>query len=383
MEAGAASVALNNSRELSKRGHTIHCWFLDDVLAHPSKPKRFGALIFAIAIARRILRESDQYDVVNLHAPWGCAYGMLHRIFRPKNSPPYVMTMQGSEERYVQAMTLEHRKGRAWQFGWKNRVWHRIYHQTMYNLSIFSADYGTVANRGGAALADARSRSHSGRISYVPNGVEERFFIAREYVDRTPLRLLFVGTWLDRKGIYYLADAFNSLAQLHLPVDLTIAGCLSPAEDVKKFFAPEVRNQVHVVQFVSRDEMPGLYSAHDIFVFPSLVEGMPLTLLEAMAAGMPVVTSDTCGMTDLVEDGLNGLLVPPANAEALVNATGRLCRSLQLRKQLGENAQQSARQFTWEKATEQLERVLTLAANEAEAKRSNGRHTSRAPGDRS
>jgi glycosyltransferase involved in cell wall biosynthesis len=383
MEAGAASVALNNSRELSKRGHTIHCWFLDDVLAHPSKPERFGALIFAIAIARRILRESDQYDVVNLHAPWGCAYGMLHRIFRPKNSPPYVMTMQGSEERYVQAMTLEHRKGRAWQFGWKNRVWHRIYHQTMYDLSIWSADYGTVANREGAALADAHSRSRSGRICYVPNGVEERFFAAREYADKTPLRLLFVGTWLDRKGIYYLADAFNSLARLLPTIDLTVAGCLSPEEDVKKIFAPEVRNRVRVVQFVSRDEMPSLYATHDIFVFPSLVEGMPLTLLEAMAAGMPVVTTNTCGMADLVEDELNGLLVPPANAEALVSAIERLCQSPKLRKHLGENAQQSAREFTWEKAAEQLERVLSLAVSQAGAERSNGRDGGKACGDRS
>jgi glycosyltransferase involved in cell wall biosynthesis len=382
-EAGAAGVALNNATELVKRGHQVDCWFLEDALARPVKWKRFESLLFAFALTKKILHDRVKFDVVNLHAPWGCAYGMLHRIFRPKNSPPYVMTMQGSEERYVQAMTLEHRKGRAWQFGWKNRVWHRIYHQTMYHLSIFSADYGTVANREGAALADARSRSPSGRISYVPNGVEERFFIGHEYVDKTPLRLLFVGTWLDRKGIYYLADAFNSLARLHPAVDLTVAGCLSPAEDVKKFFAPEVRNRVHVVQFVSRDEMPSLYAAHDIFVFPSLVEGMPLTLLEAMAAGMPVVASDTCGMTDLVEDGLNGLLVPPANAEALVNATERLCQSVELRKQLGKNAQQSARQFTWEKVTEQLERVLTLAANEAEAERSNGRYTSRAPGDRS
>lgn len=363
-EAGAAGVALNNARDLEKRGHQVECWFLEDVLERPVVHKRFEALIFAIRLAKRIARQRGKYDVVNLHAPAGCAYGLWRAMSHPAGAPPYVMTMQGSEERYVQAMRREHRKGRAWHFGWKNRMWHRVYHQTMYDLSIETADYGTVANREAWICAELKYGRDAGLFWYVPNGVEECFFLPREYAEKSRLRLLYVGTWLDRKGVYYLADAFRLLAREFPTADLTVAGCFTPEEEVKPFFAPEVRERVALIPFVAREEMPGLYAEHDIFVLPSLVEGMPLSLLEAMAAGMPVVTTNTCGMADVVEDGSNGLLTPPADAENLAAGIERLCRSAALRKQLGQEAQRTMRRYTWERVTAQLEQILMLAVRQ-------------------
>ena len=116
-----------------------------------------------------------------------------------------------------------------------------------------------------------------------------------------------------------------------------------------------------MVPFVKRDDMPAIYLAHDIFVFPSLVEGMPLTLLEAMATGMPVVTTSSSGMADVVQDGVNGLLVPAANAESLAAAIQELCESVELRKRLGLEAQSSMRRYTWKQVTQKLEAILTLA----------------------
>jgi glycosyltransferase involved in cell wall biosynthesis len=101
--------------------------------------------------------------------------------------------------------------------------------------------------------------------------------------------------------------------------------------------------------------------AHDIFVFPSLVEGMPLTLLEAMATGMPVVTTNTSGMADVVEDGVDGLLVPGADAESLRAAIERLCGCVKLRKELGRAGREKMRRYTWTRVTKELERILLLA----------------------
>ena len=360
-EAGAAGVVLNHARELAKRGHRVDCWFLGDVLAKPARSRRFEALIFAVSLAKRILRERTKYDVVNIHAPWGCAYGVARKFFRPTGAPPYVFTMQGSEEQFVRAMREEDRKGRASNFGWKNRAWHRVYHQTMYNYSIETADLGVVANREGQIAAERKRGRKLGRTSFVPNGTEERFLIPREFPDRADLGLLYVGTWLDRKGVFYLAEGFRLLVKRVPAVSLTIAGSMGSEDAIRMFFAPEVRDKVFVIPFVTRAEMPGLYAKHDIFVFPSLVEGMPLTLLEAMATAMPVVTTNVCGMADVVEDGVNGLLIPPADAESLSAVVERLCSSVDLRKQLGRNAQETMRHFTWEQAAQKLEEVLVLA----------------------
>jgi glycosyltransferase involved in cell wall biosynthesis len=361
-EAGAAGVVLNHATELAKRGHTVDCWFLEDVLKRPAKPKRFEGLLFAIGLSRRILKERGKYDVVNLHAPCGCVYGICRRFLRPSSAPPYVMTMQGSEERYVRAMRLEARKGRAWNFSLKNRVWHRLYHQTMYDYAIEMADYGAVANREGWICAELKYKRAPGLIWYVPNGTEEQFFISREYPEKTSFDLLFAGTWLDRKGVYYLVDAFSLLARNIPRVQLTVAGCSVSEAEVKNRFASELRDRINVIPFATREEMLKVYAHHDVFVFPSLVEGMPLTLLEAMATGMPVVTTNTCGMADVVENDVNGLLVPAADAVKLSKEIERLCQSTDLRKRLGLAGQETMRRYTWGRVTEQMEKVFTLAA---------------------
>jgi glycosyltransferase involved in cell wall biosynthesis len=363
-EAGAAGVVFNHARELKKRGHSVDCWFLDDVIMKPVTPKRFEALIFAKRVATRILSERGKYDVVNLHAPWGCIYGLERILFRPSDAPPYVLTMQGSEERYARMMRQEHHKGRATNFALRNRVWHRLYHQSMYRWSIRTADYGAIANREGTVYAESCCHHAPGTFCFVPNGVEERFFTHRKYAEKSPAALLYVGSWLDRKGIYYLADAFRLLASRIPDIRLTMAGCLTSGEIVKGFFAPEVRAQVCILPFVERERMPAIYAEHDIFVFPSLVEGMPLTLLEAMASGLPVVTTNVCGMADVVEDDRNGMLVDAADADGLAKAIEHLCGCPELRQQLGEEAQKTMSRYTWEKVTRKLEDLLTLAVQQ-------------------
>jgi glycosyltransferase involved in cell wall biosynthesis len=362
-EAGAAGVVFNHAEQLEKLGHKVDCWFFDDILPSPRWPARFRDLEFAAAVSTRIRRQPEQYDVVNLHAPWGCLYGLSRKWFPSQQLPPYVFTMQGSEERFARAMKLEHQKGRAANFAWKNRAWHRLYHQTMYDFSISTTDHGAVANREGWILSELKYGHPPGRIWYVPNGVGENFFQHREFANSSADRLLYVGTWLDRKGIYYLAEAYTDLASRSPGLQLTVAGCTIPEEQVKACFPAEIHNRISVLPFLARDAMPRLYASHDIFVFPSLVEGMPLTLLEAMAAAMPVVTTNTCGMSDLIEDETNGLLVSAADAAALGSAIERFRSSPDLMRTLGLRAQESARRYTWDRIARQMEHVLQLAVD--------------------
>ena len=88
-----------------------------------------------------------------------------------------------------------------------------------------------------------------------------------------------------------------------------------------------------------------------IFVLPSLFEGTPLTLIEAMWSGLPIVTTATAGMKDVVSDGRTGLLVPPADPGALAAALDRLITDGQLRRRLGTEAHAVAsHEYTWDNA---------------------------------
>src|SRR5271170_3452648 len=167
-EAGAAGVVINHKRELERRGHTVECWFLEDVFERPPRFGRFEALIFGMGVAKRVLRERDRFDVVNIHAPWACVYGVWRKLLHPTGAPPYVMTMQGCDEHWVHIMRREHRKGRAWHFGWKNRLWHHVYERPMYHYSIRTADYGVVANREGWIFSELACDRDPGRIRFVP-----------------------------------------------------------------------------------------------------------------------------------------------------------------------------------------------------------------------
>jgi len=100
-----------------------------------------------------------------------------------------------------------------------------------------------------------------------------------------------------------------------------------------------------------------------------LMEGLPSVLLEAMATGMPVITTETCGMPDIVENEHNGLLILPANAMAIVRSVERLANSVELRRNLGEAASETMKRYTWERAARQLEELYrrVLGAEAARA----------------
>jgi glycosyltransferase involved in cell wall biosynthesis len=361
-EGGVANVVLNTAEALRGRGHEVTCLFSEDVLSHPGAIPRFHAVHFSYRLMKILSQRKSEFDIVNIHAPIGFLYGFLRRINRAPGLPPYVMMLHGIEERRIHEMGREAKKGRAWYFRWKNRMWQKIYHMPLYRWAIQTADQSVVINWETWTMLQLKYNRDIGKVWYIPNGVESHYFIQRDYAQGDALRLLFVGSWLDHKGVFYLRDGFEELAKRVPQMRLTIAGCSASEETVRQFFPESVRSMLEVQPFVPRKDMPSLYAAHDIFVFPSLFEGLPIVLLEAMATGMPVVTTETCGMKDVVEDEYNGLLVKPADTAAFVAATERMIHCADLRARLGRAAQETMKRHTWEGVAAQLERVFQLAA---------------------
>jgi glycosyltransferase involved in cell wall biosynthesis len=366
-EGGAAAIAYNLGREMEALGHRVTYLFHEDLLSPVEARGRFRDFLFAIRVSKHIRSNRKKYAVVDLHAPTGCVYGFLHSVFRSEEMPPYVMTLHGLDERFIQVLRREDRKGRAWHFALKNRMWHRVYHTPRFRLSIRTADAAHTYSRDVWNLLQLKYGMDPDKVAYIPNGVEERFFLSRDYPDRKPVRFLYAGSWLDQRGIFYIRDALNLLNRSFSDWTLSIAGSGIAPEGIESFFGDSLSDQIVVVPVTPAAEMPRLYAEHDLFVFPSLMEGLPSVLLEAMAGGMPVVTAETCGMVDVVEDGFNGFLVPPADATALEAALLQLCRSAELRKRLGSAARESMKRYTWQKAASKLERLFVRVQNGAAA----------------
>jgi glycosyltransferase involved in cell wall biosynthesis len=362
-EGGVAGVAYGVGQGLEQLGHSVEYIFAGDLPASARLPARFRELEFAVELARFLIRNPDRYSVVNLHAPNGCVYGPLQRILPAlrKNGPAYVMTLHGLEERRIYGMGREEKKGRAYHFSFRNRIWHRLYHLPRYYLSIKSADHALCVGRETWTMMQLKYGLDPDQVSFAPNGVDSAFFQPHRGGAAGRARLLYAGTFLDQRGIFYLRDALRGLSKQLPNVMLTIAGCGSDGKEIFDFFGADLRPFLNVRTMVPHDQMPALLAQNDIFVFPSIMEGTPLAIQEAMAAGMAVVTTETCGMIDLVENEFNGLLVPPANSEALESAIVRLVKDPGLRERLGLSAQDTMKRFTWSRAAGIVEAAFASA----------------------
>jgi len=163
----------------------------------------------------------------------------------------------------------------------------------MYDFSISTADFGAVANREGWILSELKY-GHPPAESRSPQRCERKLFSAADIANVPANRLLYVGTWLDRKGIHYLVDAFGGPGR-SLVGNPTHRCWMHSRRRASESILSRRYPQSHLGPSVSRSRRHArALRWHDIFVFPSLVEGMPLTLLEAMDGAMPALhhTSD-------------------------------------------------------------------------------------------
>lgn len=165
-----------------------------------------------------------------------------------------------------------------------------------------------------------------------------------------------VGNLRPQKDHHSLLVAFRLLPDLVSPTRLVIVGS-GPLED-------ELRRQVtrhgleqRVLLAGSRDDVQEILPAFDVFVLSSVYEGLSIALLEAMAAGLPAVVTRVGGMPDALTDGMDGLLVPPRDPEALAAAIERLLRDEPLRRQLGEQATRSVQRFSIGTAVRRMEEL--------------------------
>ncbi|MEZ4663911.1 MAG: glycosyltransferase [Caldilineaceae bacterium] len=157
-----------------------------------------------------------------------------------------------------------------------------------------------------------------------------------------PFSILCIGTLHEVKGQQYLIDACRTLAEQAITVDCHFAGD-GPDEEMLTRRAAEagLADHMHFHGRLTREQVVALLHKADVVVAPSVPssdgrrEGIPVALMEAMGAGVPVIGSDLSGIPELIEDGVSGLLAPPGNAEAIAHALYRLIQQPELRQQFG------------------------------------------------
>ena len=183
-------------------------------------------------------------------------------------------------------------------------------------------------------------------VPEIPNGVDtERFSPAPRTASATP-ELLFVGRLSTQKGVSVLLDALALLpARWHLRI---VGDGPERASLTAQAARLGIAQRVTFHGWAQREELPALYRAADVFVFPSLDEGMPNVVLEALASGLPIVATRIAGNDQLVLPGENGTLVPPGDPRAFAAALAPLLTDPAARQRMGARSRALATErYSW------------------------------------
>jgi glycosyltransferase involved in cell wall biosynthesis len=212
-----------------------------------------------------------------------------------------------------------------------------------------------ISHKIAAVLVEGGVRKQKIRVIYT--GVEpERFQIAGPIrLDSAEVLIATVAVLGERKGHQYLLEAAAFLKEAGYSLKYRFAGEGSQKEHLQKM-AIELRLKEEVVFDGFVRDIPKFLSEIDIFVLPSLYEGMGVAVLEAMAAGKPVVASNVGGIPELIEDGVTGLLVPPGDPNTLAMSISRLVSQRSLMNEMGTNGcERVRRHFTMTQTAKKIE----------------------------
>jgi len=216
-------------------------------------------------------------------------------------------------------------------------------------------------------------------IEVVPNGVDIRPFLeTTEPIERHTLGfqpedviLAFVGRLGPEKNVAFLLRSFAGTAQAYDHVRLMLIGDGPEKDNLEdRVRRSGIESRVHFTGFVPYELMPRYMAVADAFVTASVTEVHPLTVIEAMAAGLPVLGVDSPGVGDIVQDGLTGFLVPEDDLAAFTAKMVRLVVDHENRRQMSAQSREAANSFAIELTTQMLfERYLSVIEQAKKRKR--------------
>jgi glycosyltransferase involved in cell wall biosynthesis len=330
---------------LRERGHSVRCLHLEDFrfprgLGLPVK--RLFLPQIASKAASAFLKED--FDVVM--ASSGMLFPLFRRLQRSARHPLLVHHLHGLSLFDHIAIHTETLRG--------HMSTSLVYKTITGRLPIFWDQQGarfcdmTIVQNG--RDADVVEAAGGQPVRMIPLSLHpqiQKAGLGAPSMDvRDPFSLLWFGSWVERKGSFYLARAFRKVADRFPEARLTIGGTGMSRDALLSGFDESLRGRITVLPHISMAEHIAELARNSIFLFPSLSEGFGFALLEAMSMRMACVTTQTGLGGDFLRDRENALIVPAGSSLHLADATCALIEDAALRDRLARNAGKVADQFT-------------------------------------
>lgn len=317
------------------------------------------APLFALAEAFQIVRLHRQRHYDLIHAHWVIPNGAVAALAAALLRRPLVVSLHGSDIFFA-----------------RRHAWLGALARWTFGRAAAVISCSPELSAGAIAL-----RADPDRLYLAPHGADPRVFDvnpavrnrvrAELQIEPTQPVLLSLGRLVKKKGLEYLLHAMPAIVAQAPDAVCLVAGSGPEAAPLQQLAAElGVSQYVRFLDAVPWSATPELYAAADIFVAPSIhdergnVDGLPTTILEAMAAGRPVIASQVAGIELAVADGVHGLLTPERDAAALAHAALALIRDRALRVRLGEAGRERVqRELNWAAVARTLTAIYATSAS--------------------
>ena len=298
---------------------SIHYWTQREIISYSGQAYKYI----------KKLKKQRKYDVI--HAFFGIPCGAI--AYRFRKEIPYIVSLRGSDvpgfnERF------------SFQYIFLKPIIRRVWRNAV----------AVIANSQGLKEL-ALETDRDAKIDIIYNGVNVEDFSQRNEREKGDNIILTVARLIKRKGIDDLIRAVPAIVKAHKNIKLRIVGEGNMENELKALAQKlNVSKYIDFRGYVPHAEISYYYLSSDIFVLPSKNEGMSNTVLEAMASGLPIITTDTGGTQELISE--NGIIIPSEDSDAISNAVLNLINNHKLREKMGMKSRRIAESMSWNNIAE-------------------------------
>ena len=375
---GISRVVHGLAQKLGERGNEVHvitCWemgtkefekdkevYIHRIHSYDVTPNNFVDWVLQLNFSLiehsiKLINETGKFDIIHAH-DWIVAFAA--RVLKHSYFTPLISTIHATEygrncgihddtQRYI-----------------NNIEWWMAYEswRIIVNSEYMKGEVKHVF------------RVPEDKIDIIPNGVDLNKFdgyekdmnFRRKYAEDNEKIIFFVGRLVNEKGVHVLIDSVPKVLQYYNGAKFIIAGKGPQLEHLKaKANYMGVSHKVYFTGYIKDEELLKIYKCADVAVFPSLYEPFGIVALEGMVANVPVVVSDTGGLSGIVEHGVNGMKSYTGNANSLADSILEILHNPEKAEKMKENALKKVHSiYNWKLITDKTIEVYKGIINESE-----------------